>query len=655
MFKNLTVGKKIGLGFGILIAFISIVGITSFVGFKNLVGEMQIITNQMEVTKGANAILAGAQDTQANALRFVIYGDKQYSDLQKENVETVFSAADHTKDILVLDENKNRVGNIRNAMQDYYQSCSDYVNIQGQKDQAGQVRAAAAAELSRNINSIQNAAEDFTLATNKDGMVDQGAAERTFLAHQCVDALNENRIWAWKFQAAVKIEDQRAIAKSWKNELGNVRSLLDECKEVMVSDVTQEAIKNSYAALDTYEKQVDVFQGLNEQHQKLQETQHKESEEVMSATNDLLANVYNYINEVQAKAKNVTSVITLLVTAIAGSTFVIGILAAIFITLSITKPINRIIDSLTLGSESVAAAAGQVSSASQSLAEGATEQAAGLEETSSSLEEISSMTKQNADNASQADILSKEAKQSTEKGLTSMAKMNDAINKIQVSSNETAKIIKVIDEIAFQTNLLALNAAVEAARAGEAGKGFAVVAEEVRNLAMRSAEAAKNTTTMIEESVQNSRSGVEVADEVKSMLDEISSNISKTSDLVGEIAAASTEQSQGIDQVNQAVSQMDQVTQSNAGSAEESASASEELTGQAKSMKGIVDELVLLTKGASGLTGSSIASEQSSAKSGRSDDIFHQIIKGSQKKQTAKKHEAAIPMCSDDDFKDFNG
>ncbi len=265
--------------------------------------------------------------------------------------------------------------------------------------------------------------------------------------------------------------------------------------------------------------------------------------------------------------------------------------------------------------------------------------------------------------------MASEARTVRRHGNESMGRMNHAIQDIQKSSDETAKIIKIIDEIAFQTNLLALNAAVEAARAGEAGKGFAVVAEEVRNLAMRSAEAAKNTANMIEESVKNAKNGVDIADEVEQgprgdRPEHRQDHRSGQRDRRGQ-----QEQAQGIDQVNTAVAQMDKVTQQNAANAEESASASEELSSQAEGLNGIIDQLVtLIGSGAKNESKTRQASDGTTRRSARtsgasdrlapSDHAWHQI--SGQTNAPSKQHaipsaQEAFPLDEDDSFDEFNG
>ncbi len=259
------------------------------------------------------------------------------------------------------------------------------------------------------------------------------------------------------------------------------------------------------------------------------------------------------------------------------------------------KYVNMVVESsdkgfsqVAVSADQVASAAEQISSGSQSLAQGTSEQASTLEEVASSLQELSSMSGQSAANAREAKGLSDGARSGTDEGVDAMARLSDAMEKIKSSSDETAKIVKTIDEIAFQTNLLALNAAVEAARAGDAGKGFAVVAEEVRNLAMRSAEAAKTTAQLIEESVTNAEGGVALNTEVMAALQEIQKQVGQVSEVMDEIAAGAEQQSHGVEQINTAVEQMNQVTQQTAANAEESSSASEELTAQAEDLKGLV-------------------------------------------------------------------
>ncbi len=276
---------------------------------------------------------------------------------------------------------------------------------------------------------------------------------------------------------------------------------------------------------------------------------------------------------------------------------VLSIFLAYLIARSITKPIQKITNSLAEGGGQVAAASVQLSASAQQLSQGSAEQASAIEETSSTLQEAASMFQQNTVNTQQASQLSEQAKESADKGSAEMQAMMDAMEKIKKSSDEIAKIIKVIDDIAFQTNILALNAAIEAARAGEAGMGFAVVAEEVRNLAGRSAQAAKDTTAIIGTNIELSIEGVSVAQRVREALADITDQAKKVNELMNELAAASQEQAQGIEQVNKAMTQIESVTQQNAASAEESASAAEELTAQADSVKKIVAELSQLVSG----------------------------------------------------------
>jgi len=268
----------------------------------------------------------------------------------------------------------------------------------------------------------------------------------------------------------------------------------------------------------------------------------------------------------------------------AGIVTLLGLGIGTVLAHSINKATAGISKALLTAAEHIATSSNELAAGAHALAAGSSQQAAATEEISASLEEISSMIKQNADNAvlaSESSAASSAAVDDTHKAMRRSLEANEGISK---ASNETYKIIKSIDEIAFQTNLLSLNAAVEAARAGEAGAGFAVVAEEVRGLSMRSADAAKRTAEMIEETISRVQEGVETFSATGKSIDEVVKHSSRVRQLVGEVAKASEEQSKGIEQINRGMSEMEKVIQQNAAHSEQSAASTTELNHQARDM-----------------------------------------------------------------------
>lgn len=264
----------------------------------------------------------------------------------------------------------------------------------------------------------------------------------------------------------------------------------------------------------------------------------------------------------------------------------IGDVAVSFNTF-VSKIENVVVD-VQEGVREIESGSSNVTAASQSLAQGTSQQALSLQQVSAAVEQMSAMTQQTADNAKQASATAAGARRSANEGQREMEHMAAAMGEIKASSAQVAKVIQIIDEIAFQTNLLALNAAVEAARAGQAGRGFAVVAEEVRSLAKRSAEAARSTSAMIEDATMRADRGVEIAGRVGTVLGEIVSSASTVDTLLAEIVSASKEQASGIEQVRCGVTELDKVTQQTAVNAEELASSAEATTANAASLLGSV-------------------------------------------------------------------
>nr|WP_314637002.1 methyl-accepting chemotaxis protein [uncultured Oribacterium sp.] len=259
----------------------------------------------------------------------------------------------------------------------------------------------------------------------------------------------------------------------------------------------------------------------------------------------------------------------------------------------IQEDMNRTLQEVHASSVQVLSSAEQVNTGAQSLSQGATEQASSIEELSANMQDISQSIQASTKTAGDAYKLQGEAGVAVLQSNEKMEEMRKAMDDITAKSNEISKIIKTIDDIAFQTNILSLNAAIEAARAGAAGKGFAVVADEVGNLAQKSAKAAQNTGLLIEETIEAVEKGAKITEETAESLNSVSKSTEEVNTLIEKISSASSKDLEGITSLNQGLQQISSVVQANSATAEQSAAASEELTGQANKMNELVERFRL--------------------------------------------------------------
>ena len=499
------------------------------------------------------------------------------------------------------------------------------------------------AEAFRNdLTKLRNAFDDYEHSIDRSGEVVQAFLERQEDMENAFDQFHHNiaQYMDMRREAILELteeasDENAAAVRSHQDELVQADMLLEEARndfdriweaeaadefdviERLVSDFRDKEDQVSRIVADTpaSEMQIqleaargdlgDIAGGLEEM-VVARQVEHDVAMERLDAYTRVLDLVdeldESYRMAALANGENTQAVIDrslwiLGILALAG--VLISLVLGVIVSRSVSGKLSRVIERLRGGTEQVSSASDQLSETSQQLSQNTSSQAAGLQQTTSSLEDFSSQIAQTADSSGKAEETVRQVNVLMDNGIEAMTRMTEAMDSIRDSSEQTSKIVKTIDDIAFQTNLLALNAAVEAARAGEAGKGFAVVAEEVRSLAQRSAEAARSTSELINESRSKTEGGAEVAKEVSGNLERVRDQAKEAGALITNISNAANEQTRGMEQINDAIQNIDRSVQENASSAEESASSAEELSSQSRELYGSVEDLVSIVGGKS--------------------------------------------------------
>ena len=597
MKKNATLGYRISLGFGVLIAILLVIGLIGIINMRSASSDAtRLSAVYVPEVNLANDVMQNFSNARYNILGFVSNDDE----VSLKKAKTNF--AELQANLLKVEELGKKY-NLKKllehekiaakALVEYVATVEQNEKILVRKKAFDESTVSNAALFLKSIEAYRTTQEELLFKEMTDRVSPADLRKRYAILEKIDDILSiatYSRVYGQRAQVKQDATLLEGAIKKFESLYKEVNGL----KSQTTDSVTLGYLNSVESAAKTYEESLKGFIAV------MQETSENQKKRFI-AVNELSTSI-DAIADEGFSAIVTTSEETSSSLSNASWMMIIGVVAGLFISVilafflikSIVKVVVDSVKSLSEGTAQVVSASEQISSASVSLAEGASSQASSVEEVSATIEEATASNNQNADNSREANLLAQHSNDAARIGNQQVSDLMVAMEKITDSSQKIAKIIKTIDEIAFQTNLLALNAAVEAARAGEHGFGFAVVAEEVKNLAERSAGAAKEITGIIEASIDQVKMGTEVANRTKESFTEILTSIKKTSDLIGEIAISAKEQAEGMNQIATAMGSVDQITQQNASASEETAAAAEELNAQALSMLESVAEIAAL-------------------------------------------------------------
>ena len=597
MHNSMTLGKRISIGFGVLVFITLLLGTIGVINMRNAAaGAEKLASIYAPEVQVASEVFKEANQIRYEIRAFMMQDNdtalanakKGFVELQKYLAQAQELGKKYNLKALLENESKAT------------KALNEYMTTIGRAEKILERKRSTATLMTNNANIFMKNAEDYLSNQNAQMKQEMQAKidtnklferlEKITKINEVIDLGNAARISGQRAQVRRDIAVLETGVKSFEVIYKNINDL----KATTTRPANLEQLKAVETAAKNYESALRLFITI------LQETAAesallvKLAGEVLGAAEAVVdLGIKNTVDIANESNDSLGMASLIMIVGLVLALILSGVVAFLIIR-SIVKIVTESVKSLSEGTAQVVSASEQISSASVSLAEGASSQASSVEEVSATIEQATASNNQNAENSREANLLAQHSNDAAKVGNQRVGDLMIAMEKITESSQKISRIIKTIDEIAFQTNLLALNAAVEAARAGEHGLGFAVVAEEVKNLAERSAGAAKEITGIIEASIDQVKAGTDVANKTKESFTEILNGIKKTSDLIGEIAISAKEQAEGMNQIATAMGSVDQITQQNASASEETAAAAEELNAQALSMLDNVSELAAL-------------------------------------------------------------